>query len=105
MSYKKDLHNIQNTLFDIIIYITYILILFSAFGFSDKAPEYLAKMDYYIKIYICLFLILRFNPLRSDFEFTELDRKISFSAGFLILTTTTLNQYLDDIKTFIKSFI
>ena len=36
----------------------------------------------------------RFNPFRTYYEFTELDRKIAFSAGAFILTTTVLNQYL-----------
>jgi hypothetical protein len=105
MTIKNNIHNIQNTFFDIFIYISYILIFISAIGFSDKAPEYIAILDYYLKIYICLFLIWRFNPLRSHIEFTDLDRKISFSAGLFILTTTTLNQYMVDIKNFMKSYI
>ena len=44
----------------------------------------------------------RFNPLRTHYEFTDLDRKIAFSAGAFILTTTALNQYLDYFKTFIE---
>jgi hypothetical protein len=36
----------------------------------------------------------RFNPLRGHYEFTDLDRKIAFSAGLFILTTTALNKYL-----------
>jgi hypothetical protein len=105
MTIKNNIHNIQNTFFDIFIYISYILIFISAIGFSEKAPEYIAILDYYLKIYICLFLIWRFNPLRSHIEFTDLDRKISFSAGLFILTTTTLNQYMVDIKNFMKSYI
>jgi hypothetical protein len=105
MTIKSNIHNIQNTFFDIFIYISYILIFISAIGFSEKAPEYIAILDYYLKIYICLFLIWRFNPLRSHIEFTDLDRKISFSAGLFILTTTTLNQYMVDIKNFMKSYI
>jgi hypothetical protein len=47
----------------------------------------------------------RFNPLRTHYEFTDLDRKIAFSAGAFILTTTALNQYLEDFKSFIKKLI
>ena len=47
----------------------------------------------------------RFNPLREKPEFTELDRKIAFSAGLFILTTTALNQYLDQFKQIIKNSI
>jgi len=70
-----------------------------------EAPVYLSNLDYYVRIYICLFLIWRFNPLRTKYEFTDLDRKIAFSAGVFILTTTALNQYLETIKSFFKGFL
>ena len=76
MSLKTDLHNFQNNMFDLIMFITYLLIFISAIGFSESAPKYLNNLDYYIRVYICLFLIWRFNPLRKTYEFTDLDRKI-----------------------------
>ena len=102
MTLKTDLHNFQDNMFDLIIYITYLLIFISSVGISETAPKYLDNLDYYIRIYICLFLIWRFNPLRKSYEFTDLDRKISFYAGFFILTTTALNQYLVYFKDEIK---
>jgi hypothetical protein len=99
------LHKYQEHLFDIIIYISYILVIVSSLGLSMEAPYYLTNIDYYIRIYICLFLIWRFNPLRSNYEFTDLDRKIAFSAGVFILTTTALNQYLNTAKSFLKNEI
>ena len=47
----------------------------------------------------------RFNPLKQTYEFTDLDRKIAFSAGVFILTTTILNTYLNNIKDLIKYYI
>lgn len=94
----NGIHKIQEKTYDVIIYITYILIILSSLGLSEWAPKYLYNLDYYVRIYICLFLIWRFNPLRSKYEFTDLDRKIAFSAGIFILTTTAINKYLDDIK-------
>ena len=102
---SKQLHNWQERLFDIFIYLSYFLIILSALGVSESAPKYLKSLDYYVRVYICLFLIWRFNPLRSHYEFTNLDRKIAFSAGVFILTTTALNQYLDDFKDKIASTI
>ena len=98
----KQLTKWQERLFDIIIYFSYILIIVSSLGLSTEAPKYLYYLDYYIRIYICLFLIWRFNPLRSHYEFTNLDRKIAFSAGVFILTTTVLNQYLEIVINYIK---
>ena len=95
---KTKLHKYQENLFNIVIYISYILIILSSLGFSQLAPKYLQTLDYYVRIYICLFLIWRFNPFRTYYEFTDLDRKIAFSAGVFILTTTVLNKYLILIK-------
>lgn len=103
MYYKWQLHKFQEQFFDLVIYVSYILIILSSLGISEYAPKYLNNLDYYVRVYICLFLIWRFNPLRSHYEFTDLDRKIAFSAGAFILTTTALNQYLEIIKEFFKN--
>jgi hypothetical protein len=102
---STTLHKYQERIFDLIIYTSYFLIIISSLGLSESAPKYLSSLDYYIRVYICLFLIWRFNPLRMNYEFTDLDRKIAFSAGVFILTTTALNQYLEDFKTSIKKYI
>ena len=99
---KSQLHRLQEILFNIFIVSTYSLIILSFLGLSQSAEQYLQSLDYYVRIYICLFLIWRFNPFRSSYEFTDLDRKIAFSAGAFILTTTALNQYLVDFKDKIK---
>ena len=99
---NKKLHKWQERLFDIFVYVSYFLIIISSLGLSNSAPKYLQSLDYYIRVYICLFLMWRFNPLRTHYEFTDLDRKIAFSAGAFILTTTALNQYLLDFKDKIK---
>ena len=97
-SIKYHINNFQDKIFNLFIYVSYILIILSFFGLSNTAPKYLESLDYYIRIYICLFLIWRFNPIRHVDKFTDLDRKIAFSAGIFILTTTALNNYLVDIK-------
>lgn len=102
---RKQLHKWQERFFNIFIYLSYILIILSSLGLSQSVPKYLLSLDYYVRIYICLFLIWRFNPLRSNYEFTNLDRKIAFSAGLFILTTTALNQYLEFFKNKITSLV
>jgi len=95
---KSKIHEYQGIFFDFFIYLSYILIFISSIGIFQLDPKYLNSLEYYIRIYICLFLIWRFNPLRSKYEFTDLDRKIAFSAGAFILTTTALNKYLLQFK-------
>jgi hypothetical protein len=43
--------------------------------------------------------------LRKNYEFTDLDRKITFSAGVFILTTTALNEYLEQIKEIVRNIL
>jgi hypothetical protein len=93
MRLNEKLFDLQHNLFTFFIIISYVLIIALYLGLSSSAGSYLHVIDYYMRIYICLFLIWRFNPFRK-IEFTELDRKIVFSAGLFILTTTALNQYI-----------
>lgn len=97
---KYKLHKWQDKIFTFLINISFILIIISSLGLSEMAPKYLSELDYYLRIYICLFLMWRFHPFRTHYVFTELDRKIAFSAGAFILTTTALNQYLEKLKTY-----
>jgi len=101
---QKNLYLLQDAVFAIVINISYILIFISAIGLSQSAPKYLDYLDYYVRIYICLFLLWRFNPIIPLKKFTDLDRKIAFSAGLFILTTTVLNNYLVDAENKLKQF-
>jgi len=97
--------NIQNTIFNYVVAISYVLYFLIIFGISTSAPEYLETLQYWIKIYISIFLIVRFNRFRN-LQFTELDRKMAFSAGIFLLTTTIFTQlvnfYHKDILTLLK---
>jgi hypothetical protein len=95
--FHKGINSVQEIFFDWSIRITYLLIIITALGLSNSAPVYLDNFDYYVKIYVCLFLVFRFNPFRNVTHFTHLDKKIAFSAGLFILTTTFLTSFLTKI--------
>ena len=94
----------QEHLFTLSIYATYFLIAAAYLGISTAAPKYLNDLNFYVKIYVCLFLLLRFNPFRKMDSFTTLDRKIAFSAGIIIFTTTILDSYILEMKDTIVAF-
>lgn len=100
---NQFIHKLQETFFDLFIYTSQVLILLSALGLFTDYPVFFQQVEFFIRIYICLFLIWRFNPIRpllfnKPFVFTSLDRKVAFSAGLLILTTTIIKEYLFRIK-------
>ena len=101
MSKKTILYEFQDKIFNIVIIVSWILYISILTGISVNAPKYLDTFDYYVKIYVCLFLIFRFNPF-TKIESTDLDRKIAFSAGIFLFTTSSLNQisayYLEKLK-------
>lgn len=96
-----NIYGIQEKIFNVVIFINYLLYFIIVLGISINAPDYLSSLDYYVKMYISGFLLFRFNPFRKV-EFTELDRKIVFSAAIFIFTTTAINSllitYLKKIK-------
>lgn len=102
---KDSAYNFQEKIYGKIIYFTYFLMIVSALGMSEYAPTYLSHLNSVVNIYICLFLIWRFNPLRKQAKFHDLDRRVAFSAGLFILTTTMLNKYLIQFKDEIKNMV
>ena len=105
---KNDHHfEMQYKFFDTIIKLTYFLTFISVLGISSYAPEYLETLNNFTRIYVSLFLIWRFNPIRdsrfnplraSKLVFTNLDRKIAFSAGMIVLSTSLINKYMFGLK-------
>lgn len=96
-----NLYLIQKHGFSIIIYLTWFLYFAILLGLSANAPQYLDDLQYYVKMYVSLFLIVRFNPFTRA-RFNELDAQIAFSAGVFLITTTAINgliqMYLEKLK-------
>jgi len=91
--FSRELNNFQLNVFNSIIVITWILYIIIALGISANAPEYLDTLQFYVKIYVSLFLIWRFNPFRRV-KVNQLDVKIALSAGIFLLATTIVGKIL-----------
>lgn len=87
------LYHVQNVIYDIVSYATIIIYLALEFGLLATAPQYLDDLEFYTKLYVALFLIIRFNPLRET-TFTKLDSKIAFGAGIFLITTSAFTTIL-----------
>jgi len=95
------LYDFQSNLITGITVITYFLYVVIALGLSASAPRYLNDLVYYTKIYVGLFLVIRFNPFRRV-KFTPLDARIAFNAGMFLLFATVLNGILQKYVAIIK---
>jgi len=100
-----DLDKMQNKTLDTILFITYIFYISIALGVYFISPQYINLLHNIVKLYICFFLIYRFNPWRS-INCTYLDRRVAFTAGFFLLSTTIfeniLHYFLSETETRVK---
>ena len=83
----------QEAFYDVVSYFSFFLIFASILGLSAFAPEYVSDLNYFLMLYVAIILIWRFHPFRVTPKFTNLDRKIAFTAGCFILTTNFVNKY------------
>lgn len=64
-----------------------------AVGFLRDEPAYLDTLDFWLKAYIGVYLMWRFNPFNT-ITFNDFDRKLIFSAGMFLFTITVVEVYL-----------
>jgi hypothetical protein len=70
---------------------SYVLYFLAILGAGSLAPEYLSVLRGFLKIYIGLLLVGLYNPITyKDKKFTDIDRKMAFSAGVFLLLSSTL---------------
>ena len=82
----------SNTLFDWIVLGVHVGYIAVVFGILQKEPELLSLIDYWVKVFVGLFLIYRFNAYFPA-KFTDFDRRVVFLAGTFMIVTTVINVY------------
>jgi hypothetical protein len=92
--------------FRFFVYSTYILFVLYIIGIykNDPIPNLIA-IENYAKIFVSLFLMWKYNFLRTKINFTELDRSIVFQCGLFLFLTTSLNVILINYLKLIKNKI
>jgi len=84
------------------IHAIYIIVLV---GLVETEPVYLTSVEYYVKIYVSIFLIWRFNPYWHTRHFTEIDRRIVYSAALFVLTTSVIKDIIEKYRPQIKAAV
>jgi hypothetical protein len=82
------------------------------FGFLKNQNEMVETISFYLKIFIGIFLVVKFNPFynfaTNHKKFTEFDRTVVFSAGSYLLIINGIgiyNSYLKDKEQKLKRMI
>lgn len=90
MLWYEKLYNILNI-------IVYSCLILAYLGLWTQAPDYLNTFDYYLKIFVAVVLVIVYNPF-IRFRYTDFHRRLSFSAGIFLLTSTGLTSILNHFK-------
>ena len=95
---------LYENIFFVGVLLTYIFIVSIIFGFGgNKIGDYLSILNFFMKIYICLLIIYRFNPFVKS-TFTDFDKRLVFSSSIFLLSTVTIEEffkYFDKANNFI----
>jgi hypothetical protein len=87
--YNKTLYNFQYiflTYFNYLVRISLVLYIIGAFSTKSKI---MLQINFFVKLFLGVFLVYRFSGSRRyKIHFTDLDRKIAFSAGLYIIVVS-----------------
>lgn len=102
---NKDFYNNASIFVKYFSLISKIVMVLFIIGFFSGKPESFLFANFIVKVLIALFLIYRFNSYRIyKIKFTELDRKLCYSAGLYILLISFVDItqiYVEQIRSFI----
>ena len=87
--FKKKIHE---KIYIFTLYFVYLLYILSFFT-NDKYENYINNIRLYLKYYIIIFLIVKFNPLYKS-KCTSFDKFIIFQAAIFLLLTTNIVKHI-----------
>jgi hypothetical protein len=95
------MYKIHENIYNYLIYASYILIFLVITGFSVLAPKYLDKLYNFLKLYIAIILIFKFNPFIENNKISEFDKKLIFSSSLFLIYCSSfflrVKEYLLDL--------
>ena len=89
----------------IILYLCYFLIFF---GLYTVKPEFIQIISLLFHLFICLFLLWRFHPFRTEYKLQPYDGTIIFGCAFILFINTILNEgnnYITNPTIYIKNLL
>lgn len=94
------MNKFYETIFFYLINISFILYILVFLGFGGIAPQYLEYLQYSLKLFVSIVLIILYNPISyKEKKFNDFDRQIVFTSGiFLFLSTTLLDSFEKYLK-------
>jgi len=94
--YFYEYNNYAFIIVNYIAFALYFTVVFVAiFGYTSRAPELLDRVDFYLRVYIGVFLLWSFSS-SGIIKCNSLDKQMAFSAGCFIIFITIVNDMVKD---------
>ena len=99
---NKKIYHAELQFLKIFEWLSKITLFLFFIGFFQNKPSLFVEFNFIVKLVLALFLIYRFNSYRkTKIEFTELDRKVCYSAGTYILMISfidLIDHYSNELR-------
>lgn len=86
-----------------LVYLTYFFYILIFLGIWNQTI-YLSLILDIIRVFVTLFLIIRFNPF-SKHKFNDLDKKIAFHAGLLLFSLASISAIFTNLPIVNKDIV
>ena len=87
----------HKSLFNYVSYLSVIMILLAYSGVILINPKYVNLAHAFILYYVCLILLIRFNPYSKKSHLVKFDKTVAFTAGILLFTSTIATHLFTDL--------
>ena len=98
------LEKVKIPVYSFLIFFIYASYFLAFFGLYYVSPDLLNSFRYAITFFICMFLIIRFNPFQKH-ELRYFDDKLIFGSGLILLSNLGFELYFTKIEDKTKSII
>lgn len=90
---NKQLYFAQITFLTYFSYVVKISLVLYLIGATNTKSKLLLKINFFVKLFLGFFLMYRFSSHRTkQIRFTDLDRKIAYSAGLYIIVISFVDS-------------
>ncbi len=94
MSIENKLEHIKKPMYIGMMVTLYFLYIGIYFGLTFADPLYVTMLSKLIRLFVCMFLIIRFHPFKETHTLREFDEKIIFASAILLLTDLGITQFV-----------
>lgn len=103
LSLARHVGNVSRPMFLFTLALSFIGYVATFMGISLVAPDSLRTFSNMVHILICIFLIIKFNPIVGDLQLDSTDVSLIFSTAVFLLINLLFTEYSLQIKTSITS--